>query len=29
MEQKYGGIFCPPMDKRENVKRIEKLDEVV
>jgi uncharacterized Zn finger protein (UPF0148 family) len=27
MEQKHGGVFCPPMDKRETVKRIEKLDE--
>jgi hypothetical protein len=29
MEQKRGGVFCPPMDKCETVKTIEKLDEVV
>jgi hypothetical protein len=29
MEQKHGGVFCPPMDKRVTVKGIEKLDEVI
>jgi hypothetical protein len=29
MEQEHGDVFCPPMDKPEIVKKIEKLDEVV